>query len=513
MSTNTAIAQRLAPPLPVGGWRGWAGPIFVTVLAAILRLVNLGQPHAVVFDETYYAKDGLSLLLFGYERTSVEDANDLILASNGDPHQLLSIFNPDASYVVHPPLGKWIIASGIEFFGMNPWGWRIATAVVGILSVLILARIVRRLTRSNLLGTLAGLFLAIDGLGIVMSRTALLDNSLMFFVLIAFGCLLLDRDRTRKRLALLDPASYAERKWGPKLGFRPWLLAAGISLGLACGVKWSGLYFVAGFGLLTVFWDISTRRLIGIPNPWIATLVRDALPAFLSMVGIGIVVYLATWWGWFTNDSAYMHDWAASHGSTGGIFPEALRSLWHYHAEALSFHTSLASPHSYSANPWLWPVQGRPTSFSVINEGLDCGADKCRAHVLALGNPLIWWAGCLALVHQAWRWLANRDWRSGAVICGFLAAWLPWLFFQQRTVFEFYSIVMLPFMIMALTMSLGTILGSSHASPNRRKWGLISVGTFVMLVIAASWFFYPIWVGDPLSVSQWQLRMWLPSWI
>ena len=78
-----------------------------------------------------------------------------------------------------------------------PFGWRIAVAILGILSVLAVARIVRRLTRSNLIGTLAGLFLAIDGLAIVMSRTALLDNSLMFFVVLAFGALLLDRDRTR----------------------------------------------------------------------------------------------------------------------------------------------------------------------------------------------------------------------------------------------------------------------------------------------------------------------------
>jgi hypothetical protein len=47
---------------PAGGWAGWSGPLAATGLAAILRLPYLGQPHAVIFDETYYVKDSLALL-------------------------------------------------------------------------------------------------------------------------------------------------------------------------------------------------------------------------------------------------------------------------------------------------------------------------------------------------------------------------------------------------------------------------------------------------------------------
>ena len=62
--------------MPAGGWRGWAGPVLVTLIAAVLRLVDLGRPNAIAFDETYYVKDGLSLLLFGYERGSVDALAD-----------------------------------------------------------------------------------------------------------------------------------------------------------------------------------------------------------------------------------------------------------------------------------------------------------------------------------------------------------------------------------------------------------------------------------------------------
>ena len=66
----------------------------------------------------------------------------------------------DPAFVVHPPLGKWTIALGEYVFGATPFGWRIAVAILGTLSILMVARITRRLTRSNLIGTLAGFLLA-----------------------------------------------------------------------------------------------------------------------------------------------------------------------------------------------------------------------------------------------------------------------------------------------------------------------------------------------------------------
>ena len=283
-----------------------------------------------------------------------------------------------------------------------------------------LARIVRRMTGSNLLGTIAGFLLAIDGMAIVMSRTALLDGVLAFLVLAAFGALLLDRDRTR-------------RLW-PKHSLRPWRWAAAVALGLACGVKWSGLWFVVAFGLLTVFWDLGMRRERGrTPTPSSAPCcAMPCRPPWSS----------CRWpcsriWPPGTGGSP-APDTCGRGPPTTAATPAsqaALRSLAHYHAEAYRFHTGLTTAHSYQANAWGWPVLARPTSFHYESEGLDCRADSCAQEVIALGNPVIWWAAVLALFHQVWRWAAVRDWRAGAVLCGFLAGWAPWLLFQERTVF------------------------------------------------------------------------------
>src|SRR5690606_6970243 len=157
----------------------------------------------------------------------------------------LDIFTDQPSFVVHPYVGKWLIAQGIRLLGMEPVGWRLATALAGVVTVVLVARIGRRLFRSTLLGCAAGLFVAVDGLSIVMSRTAVLDGILTMFIVAAFGCLLVDRDRVRVRYAdwatsrVLAGDQLGD---GPVFGWRPWRIAAAIALGLACGTKWSGGY-------------------------------------------------------------------------------------------------------------------------------------------------------------------------------------------------------------------------------------------------------------------------------
>ena len=509
-----SLATRLVPAWPSRGWVGWIGPLVVTVIGAILRFASLGRPHDLIFDETYYPKDALAYLQYGVERTLVDKANEIILASDGN-WRALGLFKTTPEFVVHPPVGKWTIAVGEWIFGATPFGWRFAVAVLGTLSILMCARIARRLTRSDLVGTLAGLLLALDGMHLVLSRTGLLDMVLEFWVLAAFGLLLIDRDRTRARLARLvaaDGLAATATEWGPRLGVRPLRWAAAASLGLACGVKWSGLWFLAFFAIMTVVWDVSARRAVGVQRPWTATLVRDAPLAALSFVGIAAAVYLMTWTGWFLSSDGYARTWAQ------GEWPAmvALRSLWHYHAEAWHFHVNLDSGHAYASNALSWPFQTRPTAFywhAIENGGEGCPVNHCAAEVLALGNPIIWWAAIAAILHQLWRWIGRRDWRSGAVLVGILAGWLPWLLYLNRTIFTFYTVAYVPFVVMALAMSLGTILGPADAPGHRRRNGAIAVGAFVVLVVLAAWWFYPVWTGILLPYDQWQLRMWMPTWI
>ena len=477
--------------------------LLLALIAAGLRLPDLGRPHAVVFDETYYVKDGWSLFQVGYEQKAVDGADEKMLAGSTD------ILLNEASYVVHPPFGKWVIGFGENIFGLNPFGWRIMVALLGIIAVVVVHRVARRLFKHELTAAIAGLLMAIDGMAIVHSRTALLDQTLMFCMLIAFAAVVMDRDFVKAKLAGTISNT--------RIGFRPWLIVASVFLGLAIATKWSALWFVIGCGLLVVLFTARTRIQQGHSQPWLRAFAQDSLTWLPAIVIILFGVYLAAWSGWLLTDGAWDRDWAQTHPGEGVQWlPEALRSLLAYHQAAWNFHVSLSSAHSYSANPWTWPLQLRPTSFfyeSYTTGKNGCVTGPCSAEVLALGNPLIWWAGTLALIHQLWEALVKRNTVATAIVIMFLVGWAPWLLFQNRTVFSFYSIVMLPFVCLALARSLGQLLGSADISSRMRKVRATMVGSFMVAVVAVSIFFLPLWTGETISYRYWQLHMWLTTWI
>ncbi|MFD5265551.1 dolichyl-phosphate-mannose--protein mannosyltransferase [Streptomyces sp. NPDC058335] len=509
-------------------WSGWLGPLLVTLVAGVLRFWNLGSPKKVIFDETYYAKDAWALVHRGFEVNWDKNANDLILNSGG--HVTIPT---DAAYVVHPPVGKYVIGLGELIFGFDPFGWRFMTALLGTLSVFLLCRIGRRIFRSTFLGCLAGALMAVDGLHFVMSRTALLDGVLMFFVLATFGCLVVDRDRARARLAAALPPD-ADGRYRPdvhiaettRLGLRPWRWAAGVMLGLAIGTKWNGLYIMVAFCLMTVLWDVAARRVAGARHPYRVVLKRDTGLAFLATVPVALVTYLVSWTGWIlSSDSGsggYYRNWAATDGKGGSwtwLFPDWLRSLWHYEHEVYEFHTHLTSPHTYQSNPWSWLVLGRPVSYFYESPapGTDgCPVDtggKCAREVLAIGTPMLWWAACFAVLFVLWRWFFRRDWRAGAIVCGIAAGYLPWFLYQERTIFLFYAVVFLPFLCLAVAMMIGALVGRPGSSDTRRVVGATGAGVLVLLIAWNFIYFWPLYTGTAIPIDDWRSRMWLDTWV
>ena len=104
---------------------GHTDPIFYDEAAAKARGYRsivappgfLGTP---IFDEKHYAPQAWQLL----HNHGVED-------------------NPGYGLVVHPPVGKQLIAIGEAVFGYNGLGWRFSGAVCGVILVLLIVRIGR----------------------------------------------------------------------------------------------------------------------------------------------------------------------------------------------------------------------------------------------------------------------------------------------------------------------------------------------------------------------------------
>jgi dolichyl-phosphate-mannose--protein O-mannosyl transferase len=512
----------------------WAATVAITMIAGFLRLWKLGRPHAFLFDETYYAKDAWSLLHHGYVTGYVDGANEKILA--GD---LGGLWTGSPSMVVHPEAGKWLIALGEHFFGMDPFGWRIASAVVGTLMVAVMIRLARRVTGSTLLGCVAGLLLCFDGLELVLSRLALLDIFLAFFLLCAVACLVADRDWGRARIARLVPSGFQARAadWGPvrALLWRPWRLGAGLFFGLACATKWNAIFPLAAFGLLVWMWDAGARRAIGVRHPRLRSLVADAVPAFGYLVVVAFVVYVLSWTGWLVHageyerslsDTQYGPYWGRylEHDAKG-FLPElwqSLRSLWHYHHDVFVFHTQFLddAKHTYQSKPQGWLILNRPVGVQA-DLGIKPGAQGCDAaqgstclrQVLLLGTPALWWGGAVALVYALFAWIGKRDWRFGLAVVGVLSSWLPWIPNDDRPIFSYYAITILPFTVLAVTLCLGTMIGGRHASYRRRTWGTAFAGAFVVLVLVNFAWFWPIYTGELITTPDWLDRIWFNRWI
>jgi dolichyl-phosphate-mannose-protein mannosyltransferase len=479
----------------------WIVTAVVTVIAGILRFQGLSSPKGYIFDEVYYPTDAWDMLQHGVEWDE----------KNNGP-----------AYVVHPPLGKWMIALGEKIFGNNELGWRFTAAIAGTLMILVLVRIAYRMFHSVLLAGTAGLLMSLDGFQLVLSRTSLLDIFLGFWVLLSFAAMVLDRDHYRRHLLRALENGY-DPETNPKIPrIVPWwLLASGALFGLACGVKWSALFFAPFFAVLVWVWRVQARRSAGIREPFVGGVFSDLSWLVLSFA-LSVIFYLATWTGWFVTNTGYFRHYRQQNGLSEPPILGALLNLVHYHQEAYKFHSGLTERHVYQSWPWQWMLLGRPVAF-YWNNGGNCGAPSCAREILLLGTPVLWWSFLPAIFALVWFGIARRDWRAWAIFVPIVAGMLPWFYYavkDGRTMFSFYVLPVVPFLILAVVYVLGAIMTppdgivAGKGRSDRQMIGTVVAGAYVILVALCFAYFHPIFVAQLMTYQSWSSRMWLGGrWI
>jgi dolichyl-phosphate-mannose-protein mannosyltransferase len=430
----------------------------VTLFGGLLRFIRLDDPSDIVFDETYYAKDGCWYAI-GSERVCGVDGEQTS---------------------VHPTLGKWIISAGIRAFGYDSFGWRVAAAIAGTITIALLYLLARKLLRSSAAaGVVAGLF-ALDFLHFVQSRIAMLDVFVPLFGLAAVLFIVLDRD------ALLQGA--------PPRGIlrRPWRLGAGVAAGAAAASKWSGAFFVVIVLLLAIAWEYAARREDGDGHAFRRALREQGLAIVVSLLVVPLVLYIATFAGRVEGE-LFTLPWRED---------AWLRALWDRNVYMFRFHYGLKDTHLYQSTPWSWMVVKRPVSY--FYETTKAGESK---EVLALGNPLVWWPSIPALLYVASKWIRMRDFSrpEGVILAGFLLTYGPWLIQPsgRPAVFIFYLLPSVPFMYLAIGC---VVQALAHWWPGRALVALYGVA-----VVATFAYFYPVLAEVALPEEQWQARMWFES--
>jgi dolichyl-phosphate-mannose--protein O-mannosyl transferase len=363
--------------------------ILITVAAGLFRLIGLGTPDQIMFDEAYYARDACWYLYHS-------------------PAQCVIIGETSR---VQPPLGKWLTAVGILLFGNTPFGWRIAAWAAGTTAIALLYLLARRLLNSTAGAAIAAGLLAADFLHFVHSRLAMLDIFVSTFGLAAFLFVVYDRD------------SGARGLW------RPWRLAAGVAAGAAIASKWPGFYVLAGVIGLTVWWE-------GRGPAWTRRIGAAAPSILLSLIVVPAIVYVALHVGRIEGD-VFALPWES--GSWARNFLGRQRYMFR-------FHTGTFPPHPWQSPSWSWPLLRRPVVYFFTE------SDQQFREVLALGSPLVWWSSIPAVMAAAWAWIRRRGDAELVIAAGVAVTYLPWLLFDRvRTfVFLYYLLPTVPFLCLAV---------------------------------------------------------------
>ena len=442
--------------------------LVVVIAAAVLRLVSLGRPVGLIFDEIFYAQDACWYVL-----GTQADCGIAELTSRA-----------------HPPLGKWLIGSGIALFGYDAFGWRVTAALAGTASVGLAYVAGRRLLhgtagRAATVGaTAASILLATDFLHLVQSRIAMLDAFITLFVVGAVAFAILDRDRP-------PPAERGPWWWSLTVG-RPWRLAAGVFVGAAVATKWSGAYVAPAVIGLVVAWEIASVR-HATPGLDLRSAVRiafrrEAIPTLVTLGVVPVLVYLASYIGRMPGDLVAL-PWQA-----GSVW----RGIWDHQQAMLDFHTTLGGDHPYQSPPLAWPALQRPVAYWFSEE------NGSYREILALGNPFAWWPGLVALAALAVTWWRAR-WAVGrpepVILLAALSTYLPWIVLSggRSQTFLWYFLPTVPF----LALALGTLVAWGW---QRTRWRL-AVGAYGLVIAISFGFWVPLLTALPQQPDAWRTRI------
>jgi dolichyl-phosphate-mannose--protein O-mannosyl transferase len=162
------------------------------------------------------------------------------------------------------------------------------------------------------------------------------------------------------------------------------------------------------------------------------------------------------------------------------------------------FHSSLTEGHPYQSSWWSWPVLIRPIWYEYYEAtpGVNRG-------VLAIGNPIIWWASLPAFFIVALRAVRTRALPETFLVAGFLISYIQYAFIS-RALFLYHFLPALPFLMMALAGVLARV---------RARVG--SGVVLIFMLLALGWFveFYPVLSALPIRGDDLGRLMWFGSWI
>lgn len=224
---------------------------------------------------------------------------------------------------------------------------------------------------------------------------------------------------------------------------KKYILSA-LFMGIAMATKWPGIY------LALMYFPI--------------LLYQRKLKHLIYFILIPPAIYLLS----------YTHYFLMGYGWDN--FVELHRQIWWY-------QTHLKATHNYSSPWWSWPLNLYPVWYFVEYQKNNI------ANIFASGNPVLFWAGTIAVIATALEIIKNKSVNLMIIILGFSIFWLPWAL-SPRIMFLYHFSPCVPFLSLALGYQLNKLY--------KDKKGKLLVPILLVLIILSFAVIFPFLTALPV---------------
>ena len=368
--------------------------------------------------------------------------------------------------VSHPPLGKLIIALGMRLFGVTPFGWRFCGTLFGVLMLPVLYVFLKKMFGGLTVPLCGTVLLASDFMHFTQTRIATIDTYAVFFMLLMYLFMYLYVTEGKPRHLALS----------------------GLFFGIGAACKWTCIYSGAGLAVIWLLYRIRRLR----EGEGFGAFIKNCLFCVVFFVLIPCCIYYASY---------YPYGTASGMSGVGMFFTkDYAKIVLHNQDFMFNYHAYLDSEHPYSSRWYMWLLNIRPILY--YRQSYTGG------YISAFGafvNPILCWAGLIAMLFTGYLAFARRDRVSLFILIAYLAQLLPWVIIK-RTTFEYHYFQAAVFLIFALCRIF------SMMEINLRGWRLRVCGLTALSVLLFV-MFYPAISGKLTGKALLHgLCGWLPTW-
>lgn len=377
--------------------------------------------------------------------------------------------------ITHPPLGKLLIALGIEIFGMTPFGYRFMGTFFGVLMLLPLYVLIKSMFGKTKVAFCGTTLFAFEFMHYTQTRIATIDTYGVFFILVSF----------------LFMWRWIAAPYDTKLRKTWWDLAlSGLFFGIGCACKWTVIYGGVGLALLWLLRVVMKYRAKGLGG-YVGELLGTVALSVVFFVAVPAVIYCLSYipYGYARNMQ----------------FPEMLGSkeyyqmIWDNQVYMLTYHSGVSQDHPYASRWYQWIFDLRPILYY-----LDYG-ETTKSAFGSFNSPLISWGGLIAIFAMISAFWHRRKPAAILIWVGYFCQLVPWIIIT-RTTFAYHYFGCGLFLVLAISFIFDELI-SRNPKNDKLVFGFtgLQVGLFAM--------FYSVLSGVESSISYClNFLKWLPGW-